>query len=736
VNTLRRSPWGPAWATGFLVVAAVLSSPAAAQQANLPRAGYVFPAGGKAGTTVKVTLGGQYLNGVSGVRLSGKGVSAGELEYVRPPNPGQVADLRDKARELEAWRAAATRSAATTRPWGEAQEKELEALRTRLLAFVNRASIPALQETVSVDLTIAPDAEPGPREIRLVTPAGMTVPLKFVVGRLDEFTEPDAARVSVRTEGVVGTPCVVNGRILGGDVDRVRFAGKKGERVVVRMEARALVPYISDAVPGWFQGVVRLTGPDGRELAYSEDFRDAPDPVLVLTLPADGEYVVELRDALFRGREDFVYRLTVGQIPLVTSAFPLGVRAGAGTVVELRGANLVSPTTRPVANEPGLTEIAWAWRNTRIGPVPLDVEDLPELSATAAGAELIPPVVVNGRLASAGARAVFTFPATQGQALVAEVIARRAGSPLDSVLTLTDDAGNVIASNDDCPDLGRGLMTHHADARLMFTVPKSGLHRLTLADVRGHGGPEFAYRLRVSAPRPDFELRTVPSAVHLRSGVPTVVRVCAIRRDGYAGPITLSCEDPAITIHGGTIPAGADSVRVTLLTGEGEGVRPLVIVGRGAGVARRSVPADDWQQAFSYRHLVGADEGLAVVTGRASRNLAPEPTTTAPTLLVAGGQAMMRLKLSGRSRFGGLAWDAPGLEFRLSDAPAGVELTRWSVKDGVLELDLRAGTGAKPWAGNLIVEALAGKENRRAVGVLPALPVVVMEAKSGEASGL
>ena len=39
----------------------------------------------------------------------------------------------------------------------------------------------------------------------------------------------------------------------------------------------------------------------------------------------DGRYTVQIRDALHRGREDFVYRLTLGEIPFVTSVFPLGV---------------------------------------------------------------------------------------------------------------------------------------------------------------------------------------------------------------------------------------------------------------------------------------------------------------------------------------------------------------------------------------------------------------------------
>jgi len=40
-------------------------------------------------------------------------------------------------------------------------------------------------------------------------------------------------------------------------------------------------------------------------------------------LSASGE------DSLYRGREDFVYRIALGELPLVTGVFPLGGPLGA-----------------------------------------------------------------------------------------------------------------------------------------------------------------------------------------------------------------------------------------------------------------------------------------------------------------------------------------------------------------------------------------------------------------------
>ena len=95
-----------------------------------------------------------------------------------------------------------------------------------------------------------------------------------------------------------------------------------------RSLARQLIPFIADAVPGWFQPVLILYDAEGQEVAFNDDYRFKPDPTILLEVPHDGEYVLAIADALYRGREDFVYRITLGELPFLTSIFPLGGRAG------------------------------------------------------------------------------------------------------------------------------------------------------------------------------------------------------------------------------------------------------------------------------------------------------------------------------------------------------------------------------------------------------------------------
>jgi hypothetical protein len=47
--------------------------------------------------------------------------------------------------------------------------------------------------------------------------------------------------------------------------------------------------------------------------------------------------------------------------------------------------------------------------------------------------------------------------------------------------------------------------------------------------MQSKGGTEYAYRLRISPPKPDFELRIVPSSINAR-GVTIRILVCAAER--------------------------------------------------------------------------------------------------------------------------------------------------------------------------------------------------------------
>ena len=127
------------------------------------------------------------------------------------------------------------------------------------------------------------------------------------------------------------------------------------------------------------------------------------------------------------------------------------------------------------------------------------------------------PVIVNGRIDKKGDWDVFEFQGKAGQDLVTEVQARRLESPMDPVLKITGPDGKMLAFNDDYEDAGNGVNTHHADSYATLKLPADGAYRVHISDTVRGGGEEYGYRLRISAARPDFALRTVPSSITLRT---------------------------------------------------------------------------------------------------------------------------------------------------------------------------------------------------------------------------
>jgi len=757
-----------------LVLACLLATASARGQQGGPHIGYVYPAGGRQGSTFLVTVGGQYLEAAVDARVSGAGVEAEVVDYNRPLSPGQFSQLRDKLKELLAKKAAAERDAGrgrartATRPaWTTEDEKTLADIRKKLANPPKRQLNPAIAETVTVQVKIAPNAQPGERELRLRTPQGMTNPLVFCIGQLPEFSKKDSRNndpppaggffrnrneqaAVPPTEMNITLPATVNGQILQGGVDRFRFKARRGQQIVVAVAARALIPYLPDAVPGWFQATLALYDAKGKELAYDDDYRFHPDPVLFYRIPRDGEYYIEIKDAIYRGREDFVYRITLGEMPFVTGIFPLGGKAGTKTTVEIRGWNLPQDSLTHDAADlaPGIYDLFVKKGDLFSNHVPFAVDDLPEClekepNNDPDGASVVSlPIIVNGRVDAPGDRDVFRFEGRAGDEVVAEIYARRLDSPLDSVLRLTDAAGKQLAFNDDHEDKAAGLTTHHADSWLRATLPANGTYFVHLSDAQNQGGPEYAYRLRISRPRPDFALRVVPSNVSARAGASAALTVYALRKDGFSGEIALNLKDapPGWRLSGGRIPANQDQVRCTLTAPRVPEREPraLSLEGRatidGRQVVRPAVPAEDMMQAFAYRHLVPAKEWLVCVPGRWMQRNAVKILSPTPVKIPAGGTARVQVTVPTETFLGGK------VQLELSDPPDGISLESVSpLREGaelLLKTDARkVKSGLK---GNLIVNAFAerapapGKAkpqaaNRRIpMGSLPAIPFEIV----------
>ncbi len=633
---MSRVHWLP-----ILGLAGMLTLASFASAQTRPYIGFVYPAGGQQGTTFHVKLGGQGMDDVDRVLVTGTGVSAKVVEYLRKLGPQETTLMREQLNELKR----ELQQAGDPAEKDEATLKLVARIEKRMAEYVNRPACSSISSLVFVEVTVAPDAEPGVRELRLATPRGVSNPLVFHVGQLPEFSRKPMItsdfqvlgkeelalrkRPPDEVEQRISVPCTANGQVASGEVNWYRFEARKDQRLVFSTAARQLIPYIADAVPGWFQPVIAVCDATGKELAYNDDFRFKPDPTLIFEVPQDGEYLFSITDAIFRGREDFVYRVTISELPLVTSIFPLGGQVGAVGKIGMQGWNLETAELMPLPPDagPGVQLLATSKDEFVSNRVPFALDTLPdgfdqEPNNSAARAQKVQlPVILNGRMDRANDEDVFQIEGRAGDALVAEVMARRLDSPLDSLLRVTDASGKVLAFNDDHEDAGAGTNTHHADSYLMGTLPADGKYFIHLTDTARSGGDEYAYRLRISAPQPDFALRVVPSSIAMRSKGTATVSVYAIRKDGFTGEIKLRLKDPPEGFSASPISLSAtqEVVRLTVKTALTETADPvnLIVEGRAKigdrDVAHEAVPAEDKMQAFLWRHLVPAEELKALV---------------------------------------------------------------------------------------------------------------------------
>ncbi|MFO7904965.1 MAG: hypothetical protein R6U98_20035, partial [Pirellulaceae bacterium] len=683
---------------GLVILAASVSSARGQNQ----YIGYVYPAGAQQGTTVSIRMGGQRLAHPLDVVVTGEGVSARLVQYYEVFNNQELSLLRQQLRDLkkkdatvsdvmvakmaffelpkrveppkvkglicsacghvnpafagvcevcneklekpETPKSAAKKEAPASQKEA-AKQKLIERLERRLAEDERQAAVAAHRELVFAEVTVAPDAKPGRREIRVITRQGISNAMSFYVGQV-----PEVARKPMKTSKrqVLGkehlakrdrppeeelvritVPCTMNGQVAAGEVNRYRFPAKKGQRLVISAKARDLVPYVADGVPGWFQAVLSLHDTEGKELAYNDDFYFRPDPVLFFEVPEDGDYILTINEALYRGRESFTYRITIGELPFVTSMFPLGGRVGEPVEIDANGWNLENITLAPPPEDarPGRHRVAATNGEFTSNHVPFALDTLPECldaepnDQPSEAQQVTLPVVVNGRSDRPGDWDVFELEGKAGETIVMEVEARRLGSPFDSFVKVTNADGKVIGLNDDHYDAASGLNTDHADSYLMVTLPADGKYFVHIGDTRRNAGEVYAYRLRISPPRPDFELRVIPSRVVMRSKGSASLTVFAIRKDGFDGPIELNFKElpEGLESSGATLAAGEETTKLAVKTSLEAMNKPvnLSVVGRAKvgdrELVHEAVPAEDRMQAFLWRHLLPAEELPALV---------------------------------------------------------------------------------------------------------------------------
>ena len=473
----------------------ILVSPAVAQKA--PEVGYVFPAGGKAGTTIEVHLGGydwtpdmEFFVRDPRIQLIAQG-TPGPLLIPGPPY------------------------------WFGAK---------------GRLGAPPIPREISAKFVILADIAPGPIYWQAANANGCTSTGVFLVGSGPEMVE-DEKRQSPQL--VASLPTTVSGRLMKiEEVDRYRFVALKDGPVTCDLMARRL--------GAKFLGIVEVRDSTGKLVADAAG-TDGVDPIMTFAAKAGTEYVVAVHDIDFGGDRSYVYRLSITAGPRVVGAFPAVGRRGETREVEFVGIGIASgvpkleSVKRTITFPKDAAASSFDYRlETSWGAAPsfrMPLSDLPELVGSPrqnkATEKLQVPGAVTGVLDQLDAEDGYLCDWKKGEVWSLSAQARRIGSPLDVALTIIGPDGKELAHNDDLPET--------TDAGLEFTVPADGTYRIVVSDTAGKSGTRSAiYRLVVRPAVSDFSLQIVAP----RTGVPIGDRgslaVKAIRKGGFKGPINLT----------------------------------------------------------------------------------------------------------------------------------------------------------------------------------------------------
>jgi len=481
------------------------------------------------GTTIDVTLTGENLGGVTQILFNGDtGVTATNVPPAAPPpvNPSVV---------VESTGGGITRAQPAPPP---RDEKKL-----------------VLKVTASAEASLSP------RELRVVAPGGVSNPLNLNVGQWPEVAKRDP-NTSLAEAQQVELPAVISGVLnAAAQTNHYKFKAKKGEEFVFELDAarRGLA----------LDSSLMVLDVNGKELARNEDAIGL-DSLLFFTAPADGEFIVAVRDFRYRGGNEYSYRLTAGPIPYVESLFPFGGARGKAVEVAINGRNLDGTTkmTLDIAPKaPRTQEIRVKTPRGYSNLVPFNVSDLNEIMETEpnntwTNAQAVTaPLVINGRIGEAKDIDRFRFKSASDQKLVLEVAANRFGSRLDALLVLSDTNGAVIVQNDDAAA---------SDARIEFDAKKDTEYVLSLRDLTDRGGDRFGYRLSIRPPSaaagPSFTASFLPDSIRLHRDGTSKIRCEAARAGGFDGPVRFAFAD---------LPSGVFADPIVLPNGPASGLMLL-----------------------------------------------------------------------------------------------------------------------------------------------------------------
>ena len=477
----------------LLAVLWMASCPALTHAQLVPEIGYVYPAGGRSGTTVDVVLGGYDWTPDMQLFVHDPRI---KLEIVGPPSQVLIS-------EPPYWFGYKARGFA----WPLARE------------FKAKLTIPA-------------DVPPGLVKWQVANANGASPIGTFHVGNVPEVVE-NAKRKTAQP--LPALPVTVLGQVRRiEEIDRYQFSVPKAGPVTIELLAR---PFGS-----MLHGMLQVRDASGKLLLDVSD-SEGRDITTTFVAQADAKYELSLHDLDFAGDRSYVYRLTLTAGPHVIAAYPAAGKRGETRKVEFVGVGvatggpLLESVTRDVVFPTAADATSFAYSlETPFGnakPHTLLVSDVAEqVKPAGAALPLTAPVAVTGFLETRFGTDTFTLELKKGEKWELNAIARAIGSPLDLELQVLGPDGKQVATNDD----EKGT----TDASLSLAVAADGAHRVIVSDRSGKSGSRTAnYRLSIESPREDIAL-TFPTQLPIVVGTVAKLAIKVVRDGGFAGPIPLT----------------------------------------------------------------------------------------------------------------------------------------------------------------------------------------------------
>jgi hypothetical protein len=485
-------------------------------------------------------------------------------------------------------------------------------------------------EGTQFKIAIASNVPPSTYEARFVGRFGLSNPRRFVVGNFPQRIVPATnAAPGSATELAINSTCF--GKVEARSTAWFKFVAKKNQRLWIEC--------LASSIDSRLDPTLLLSDRDGREWEQSR-----AGGLLDFIVPADGAYLLRVADLLYRGGDDYAYRLSLSSGPRVDYVLPLAGVAGTRTNFTVFGRNLpggkpvkgllingkpVEQATVSVRLPTRLTEqIAssvpasagldtFAYQLKDANPVlialvnsnaPIRIEQEPNSKPGQAQAISL-PCEISGQFYPAGDVDRYNFEARKGDVFWVEVLSHRLGLPtapfvLVQRVTKTDSGEkttDVLELGDSDANLGeREFNTASRDPSGRFEAKEDGTYRLSVRDLFSSivSSPLRTYHLSIRREAPDFRLVAQVLAPKYKSdaknvglGVPLLrrgetlaVRVMAFRRDGFNGEIALAVEKPppGLSFVPDRIEAGKsmDYFLLTATTDAPAYAGPIELVGR------------------------------------------------------------------------------------------------------------------------------------------------------------